>query len=80
MRKLEYLLIALIVVMLSAGFWILYLSFKIEKNELLIEILIDRDGDYAEAIKTIQDRLGRLEKRYSDFEEGGGLQLTSGFP
>jgi hypothetical protein len=80
MRKLEYLLIALIAVMLSVGFWALYLSFKIDKNELLIKILIDRDGTYVEAIETIQDRLEELEKRYSDFEEGGRLQLINGFP
>ena len=80
MRKLEYLLIALIAVMLSVGFWALYLSFKIDKNELLIKILIGRDGTHVEAIETIQDRMERLEERYSDFEEGGGLQLTSGFP
>jgi len=80
MRKLEYLLIALIVVMLAVGFWVLYVSFEIEKNELLIKILIDRDGDYVEAIETIQDRLERLEKRYSDFEGGRGLQLLRGYP
>jgi len=80
MRKLEHLLIALIVVMLAVGFWVLYVSFEIEKNELLIKILIDRDGDYVEAIETIQDRLERLEKRYSDAEEGRGLQLINGFP
>jgi len=80
MKKLEYLLIVLLVVMLLVGFWALYLNFKTDKNELLIKILISRDGDYVEAIGTIQDRLERLEKRYSDFEGGRGLQLLRGYP
>ncbi len=80
MRKFENLLIVLIVLMLLVGLWVLYLSFKIDKNELLIKILISRDGTNAELIGTIQDRLERLEKGYSDFEEGGGLQLINGFP
>jgi len=80
MRKLEYLLIVLIVVMLLVGFWALYLSFKIDKNELLIKILISRDGTHVELIGAMQDRLERLEKRYSDFEEGRGLHLLSGSP
>lgn len=66
--------------MLLMGFWILYLSFKIDKNELLIKILISRDGTNVELIGAIQDRLERLEERYSDFEEGRGLQLLSGYP
>ena len=80
MRKFENLLIVLIVIMLLVGFWILYLSFKIEKNELLIKILISRDGTNVELIGVIQDRLERLEKRYSDFEEDRGLRLLSGYP
>lgn len=77
MRKFENLLIVFIVIMLLAGLWILYLSFKIEKNELLIKILISRDGTNLELIGAIQDRLGRLGKKYSDFEEGRGLRLLS---
>jgi len=80
MRKFENLLIVLIVIMLLAGLWVLYLSFKIEKNELLIKILISRDGTNVELIGAIQDRLERLEERYSDFEENRGLQLLSGYP
>lgn len=80
MRKLEYLLIVPIVVMLLVGFWALYLSFIIDKNELLIKILISRDGTHIELIGAMQDRLERLEKRYSDFEEGRGLHLLSGSP
>ncbi len=80
MRKLEYLLIALIVLMLAVGLWVLYLSFKIDKNELLIKILISRDGTHIELIGAIQDRLERLEERYSNLEEGRGLQLLIGYP
>ena len=80
MRKLEYLLIALIVLMLAVGLWVLYLSFKIDKNELLIKILIGRDGTHVELIGAIQDRLERLEERYDDFGEGRGLQLLRGYP
>ncbi|MBA7621769.1 hypothetical protein ES703_29135 [subsurface metagenome] len=80
MRKLEHLLIVLVVVILLVGFWVLYLSFKIDKNELLIKILIIRDGTNVELIGAIQDRLERMEKRYSDFEEGSGLQLLGGYP
>ena len=72
-----YLLIA---IMLLIGLWVLYLSFKIDKNEFLIKILIGRDGTNVELIGAIQDRLERLEKRYSDFEEGIGLQLLRGYP
>ncbi len=80
MRKFENLLIVLIVVMLLVGLWVLYLSFKIDKNELLIKILISRDGTNVELVGAIQDRLERLEKRYSDFEGGRGLQLLSRYP
>ena len=80
MRKFENLLIVLIVIMLLVGFWVLYLSFKIEKNELLIKILISRDGTNVELIGAIQDRLERLEGRYADFEEDRGLQLLRGYP
>jgi len=80
MRKFENLLIVLIVIMLLVGFWILYLSLKIDKNELLIKILISRDGTNVELIGAIQDRLERLEERYIDFEEGMGLQLLRGYP
>jgi len=80
MRKFENLLVVFIVIMLLVGFWILYLSFKIDKNELLIKILISRDGTNVELVGAIQDRLERLEKRYSDFEGGRGLQLLSGYP
>ena len=80
MRKFENLLIVFIVIMLLVGFWVLYLSFKIDKNELLIKILISRDGTNVELIGAIQDRLERLEKRYSYFEEGRGLQLLRGYP
>ncbi|MBA7512949.1 hypothetical protein ES705_04958 [subsurface metagenome] len=80
MRKLENLLIVFIVIMLLVGFWVLYLSFKIEKNELLIKILISRDGTNVELIGVIQDRLERLEKGYDDFGEGRGLQLLRGYP
>ena len=80
MRKFENLLIVFIVIMLLVGLWILYLSFKIDKNELLIKILISRDGTNVEIIGAIQDRMERLEKRYSDFEESRGLQLLSGYP
>ena len=80
MRKFENLLIVLIVIMLLAGLWVLYLSFKIEKNELLIKILISRDGTNVELIGAIQDRLERLEEKYSDFGEGRGLQLLRGYP
>jgi len=66
--------------MLLVGFWVLYLSFKIEKNELLIKILISRDGTNVELIGAIQDRLERLEKRDSDFNEDRGLQLLRGYP
>lgn len=77
MRKLENLLIVLIAIMLLVGLWILYLSSKIDKNELLIKILISRNGTNAELIGAIQDR---LEKGYSDFEEDRGLQLLRGYP
>ena len=80
MRKFENLLIIFIVITLLVGLWILYLSFKIEKNELLIKILISRDGTNVELIGAIQDRLERLEKRYSNFEENRGLQLLRGYP
>jgi len=80
MRKFENLLIVFIVIMLLVGLWILYLSFKIEKNELLIKILISRDGTNVELIGVIQDGLERLEERYGDFEEGRGLLLLSGYP
>jgi len=80
MRKFENLLIVLIVIMLLVGFWILYLSFKIDKNELLIKILISRDGTNVELIGAIQDRLERMEKRYGDFGEGRGFQLLRGYP
>ena len=80
MRKLENLLIVFIVIMLLVGLWVLYLNFKIDKNELLIKILISRDGTNVELIGAIQDSLERLEERYIDFEEGIGLQLLSGFP
>jgi len=80
MRKFENLLIVFIVIMLLVGFWILYLSFKIDKNELLIKALIGRDGTNVELIGAIQERLERLEGRYSDFEEYRGLQLLSGYP
>ena len=63
MRKFENLLIVFIVIMLLVGLWILYLSFEIEKNELLIKILISRDGTNVELIGVIQDRLERLEKK-----------------
>ena len=69
MRKFENLLIVFIVVMLLVGLWILYLGFKIEKNELLIKILISRDGTNVELIGAVQDRLGRLEERYNDIPE-----------
>lgn len=80
MRKFENLLIVFIVIMLLVGFWILYLSFRIDKNELLIKILISRDGTNVELIGAIQDRLERLEERYSSFEENRGLQLLRGYP
>lgn len=80
MRKFEYLLIVLIVVTLLVGLWVLHLSFKVDKNELLIEILISRDGTHVEAIEELRDRLEELEKRYSNFEKDGGLQLINGFP
>lgn len=80
MRKFENLLIVFIVIMLLVGLWALYLSFKIEKNELLIKILISRDGTNVELIGMIQDRLGRLEERYSDFKENRGLLLLRGYP
>jgi hypothetical protein len=80
MRKFENLLIIFIVIMLLVGLWILYLSFKIEKNELLIKILISRDGTNVELIGVIQDRLERLEERYSDFRENRGLLLLRGYP
>ncbi|GAH73256.1 unnamed protein product [marine sediment metagenome] len=80
MKKLENLLIVFIVVMLLVGLWILYLSFKIEKNELLIKILISRDGTNVELIGAIQDRLEKLEERYSDFRENRGLLLLRGYP
>ena len=80
MKKFENLLIIFIVIMLLAGLWTLYLSFKIEKNELLIKILISRDGTNVELIGAIQDRLERLEKRDSDFKEDRGLQLLRGYP
>jgi len=66
--------------MLLIGFWVLYLSFKIDKNGLLIKILISRDGTNVELIGAIQERLEKLEERYSDFEEGRGLQLLRGYP
>ena len=80
MRKFENLLIVLIVVMLLVGLGILYLNFKTDKNELLIKILISRDGTNIELIGAVQDRLERLEKRYSNFEEDRGLQLLRGYP
>ena len=80
MRKFENLLVVFIVIMLLVGLWVLYLSFKIDKNELLIKILISRDGTNVELVGAIQDRLERLEKRYIDFEGGRGLQLLSGYP
>lgn len=80
MRKFENLLIVFIVMMLLVGLWILYLSFKIDKNELLIKILISRDRTNVELIGAIQDRLERLEKRDSDFKEDRGLQLLRGYP
>ena len=80
MRKFENLLIVFIVIMLLVGLWILYLSFKIEKNELLIKILINRDGTNVELIGAVQDRLERLEERYSNFEGNRGLQLLNGYP
>ena len=80
MRKLENLLIVFIVLMLLVGLWVLYLNFKIDKNELLIKILISRDGTNVELIGAIQDRMDRLEKRDNDFEEGRGLQLLKGYP
>jgi len=78
LRRFENLLIVLI--MLLIGLWVLCLSLKIDKNEFLIKILIGRDGTNIELIGAIQDRLDRLEKRYSDFEEGMGLQLLRGYP
>lgn len=80
MRKFENLLVVFIVIILLVGLWVLYLSFKIDKNELLIKILISRDGTNVELVGAIQDRLERLEKRYSDFEGGRGLQLLIGYP
>ena len=80
MKKFENLLIVFIVIMFLVGLWILYLSFKIEKNELLIKILISRDGTNVELIGVIQDRLERLEERYSDFRENRGLLLLRGYP
>ena len=80
MRKFENLLVVFIVIMLLVGLWVLYLSFKIDKNELLIKILISRDGTNVELVGVIQDRLERLEKRYSDFGEDQGLQLLNGYP
>jgi len=80
LRKFENLLIVLIVIILLVGLWVLYLSFKIEKNELLIKILISQDETNVELIGAIQDRLERLEKRDSDFEENRGLQLLRGYP
>ena len=80
MRKFENLLIVFIVIMLLVGLWVLYLSLKIDKNELLIKILISRDGTNVELIGAIQDRMDRLEKRDNDFEEGRGLQLLRGYP
>lgn len=80
MRKFENLLIVFIVITLLVGLWILYLSFKIDKNELLIKILISRDGTNVELIGVIQDRLERLEGRYSDFKENRGLLLLRGYP
>jgi len=80
MKKFENLLIVFIVIMLLVGLWVLYLNFKIDKNELLIKILISRDGTNAELIGAIQDRMDRLEKRDNDFEEGRGLQLLKGYP
>jgi len=80
MRKFENLLIVFIILILLVGFWVLYLSFKIEKNELLIKILISRDRTDVELIGAIQDRLERLEERYSDFKENRGLLLLRGYP
>ena len=80
MRKFENLLIVFIVITLLVGLWVLYLSFKIDKNELLIKILISRDGTNIELIGAIQDRLERLEKKSNDFEENRGLQLLNGYP
>jgi len=79
MRKFENLLIIFIVITLLVGLWVLYLSFKIDKNELLIKILISRDGTNIELIGAIQDRLERLEKKSSDFEENRGFQLLNGY-
>ena len=56
------------------------LSLKIDKNELLIKILISRDGTNVELIGAIQDRMERLEKRNNDSKEGRGLQLLRGYP
>lgn len=80
MRKFENLLIVLIVIMLLVGFWVLYLSFNIDKNELLTRILISRDGTNVELIGAIQDRVEKLEERYSDLEGSRGLQLLRGYP
>jgi len=80
MRKFENLLIVFIVIMLLVGLWVLYLSFKIDRNELLIKALISRDRTDVELIGAIQDRLEKLEGRYGDFEEDRGLQLLSGYP
>jgi len=80
LRKFENLLIVFIVIMLLVGLWVLYLSFKIDKNELLIKALISRDGTNVELIGAMQDRLERLEERYSDFKENRGLLLLRGYP
>lgn len=69
MRKFENLLIVLIVIMLLVGFWVLYLNFKIDKNALFIKMLMIRDETNVELIGAIQDRMVRLEERYSNIPE-----------
>jgi len=79
MRTIEKLIIVLLIGIVLLGFWVLYLDYKIDKNELLIKALINIERTNVELIGAVQDRMERLEKRSEEFGTGPSLELLNIF-
>ena len=66
MRRFENLLIVFIILILAMGFWLFYYSHKVDYNYSISKMLVDRDRANIELIGAIQDRLDRMEEKYSN--------------
>lgn len=79
MSTTEKLIIVLLIGIVFLGFWVLYLDYKINKNELLIKALINIERTNVELIGAVQDRMERLEKRGEGFRTEPRLELLNIF-